>query len=377
MLQRSGRSAILAAAAVCLLVAAISAYGRYVVVDEARFADRAAVTLRSDEVRDEIAARTAKRVVAERPELEPDVAVVDEVVREELTGDPAFQAAFRGAAARLHRALFADADADASLFVAGSGAAVHRALEDRLPAAAHVPRLSDPSLMSIGAGGGEHALRELAPVGGDLALPAAVGFGLLGLVLLAGGVVLAGDRRSAVRGAALAVAAAGGLAAAGVTGARDIVLTRFDTGFGDAVVSQIWTAYLGDLRTWGLAVAAAGLVVAAAAGGPRPSLAVSPRTRSGLLARAAALLALAALAVTVPELLVHVGLVTLAAALVYVAAGDLLRALSGGRGDRRLEPELPEHDERVPVDRALEHGPVVVAGGDDRAVGLGPAPGRS
>jgi hypothetical protein len=363
-------------AAVCLLVAGISAYGRYAIVDQARFADRAATTLQSDEVRDEIAARTARRVVAERPVLEPDVAVVDDAVKEELTGDPAFQGAFRIAAAQLHQALFVDPGAEASLVVGGSGAALHRALADRMPDAAHVPRLDDPSLMSIGAGGSEHALRELAPVGRDLALPTAVGFGLLGLMLLAAGVILAGDRRSAVRGAALAVAAAGGLAAAGVIGARDIVLTRFDTGFGDTVVSQIWSAYLGDLRASGLAVAAAGLVIAAAVGGPRPSPALTPRTRPGLAARAAALLALAALAVTVPELLVHVGLVTVAALFVYVAVGDLVRALSGDRGERRLDAELPEHHERVPVDGPLQHGPVVVAGGDDRAVGLGPAPGR-
>jgi len=45
----------------------------------------------------------------------------------------------------------------------------------------------------------------------------------------------------------------------------------------------------------------------------------------GLLA--AGFLAVAVLAVALPELVLHIGLVTAAAALVYVAAGELLRVL--------------------------------------------------
>ena len=65
------------------------------------------------------------------------------------------------------------------------------------------------------------------------------------------------SRASATTGApsgraGLAVAAAGGLTAAGVTAAQDFVLDNFDTGFGDAVVSSIWDAYLADLRIWAL-----------------------------------------------------------------------------------------------------------------------------
>ena len=80
------------------------------------------------------------------------------------------------------------------------------------------------------------------------------------------------------------------MAAAGFTAGSTCCSTHFDTGFGDAVVRQIWNAYLGDLRMWSLAVAAAGLVVAAVAGGPRLSLDVCPRSRLGRLGRAAALL---------------------------------------------------------------------------------------
>jgi hypothetical protein len=338
-LTRMGRSTLLAAAAACLLIAGIGAYGHYAVLDEGHFADRATSTLGSDEVRKEIAARVGARVVAQRPEMATGEAAVEDAVATGVTYDLAFHAAFRTAAARMHHTIFSDPDAEASLVVAGSGAALRQELENRTPAvAADLPKFEDPSLMSIGANRREHTLRKLAPPAQRLALPLTIAFGIAGLVLLALGFARAGNRRGGTWGAGLAVAATGGLTAAGVTAARDIVLTRFDTSFGDAVVSQIWNAYLGDLRTWGLAVAAAGLVVAAAAGGPRPSPRLAfkaPTTRGGRLARAVGLVALAALAVEVPELLLHTALVTLAAAFVYVAAGDLLRVIAPPQGARR------------------------------------------
>jgi hypothetical protein len=338
-----GRSLVLAAAAACLLIAGTSAYGRYAVLDEGHFADRATSTLRSDEVRDEIAARLGRRVVADRPELAADEAAVEDAAANGVVDDLAFHAAFRTAAARMHHTLFHDADADASLTVTGSGEALRQALAMRVLAVAGLlPRFGDPPLMSVGANRREHTLRELAPPARRLALPLAIGFGSAGLVLLTLGFALAGDRRRGAWGAGLAVAAAGGLTAAGVTAARDIVLTHFDTSFGDAVVSQIWTAYLGDLRTWGLAAAAAGLVVAAAAGGPRPSPRIAfraPASRGARLGRATVLVVLAALAVTVPELLLHVALVALAAAFVYAATGDLLRVVAPPQGVvRRRRP---------------------------------------
>jgi hypothetical protein len=369
--------AILGLAALFLALAGIGAYGRHVVLDEPQFADRAAGALASDEIDEEIGARVAKEIVTDHPRLASGQVALEDAVADRVARDPAFRAEFRTATARLHRALFTDADADASLVLRGSGAAVRRGMADRLHVPlSDVPSFEDLTLLSIGGNRREHALRELAPRARDLALRLTIGFAIAGLGLLALGFARAPDRRSGAWSAGLAVAAAGGVVAAGLTAALDVVLTHFDTGFGDAVVRQIWNAYLGDLRMWSLGVAAAGLVVAAVAGGPRLSLDVRPRTRLGRLARAAALLGLAVAAIQVPELLLHVGLIALAGAFVYVAAGDLVRAVSGRRGDRRLEPELPEHHQRVPVDRALDHAPVVVAGGDDRPVGLGPAPGR-
>lgn len=335
--QRRGITAVLAAAAACLLVAAVGAYGRHAILDEGRFADRATSTLGSDEVREEIAARIGARVVADRPELAAGEAAVEDAVADGVASDLAFHAAFHSAAARLHRTLFSDPDAEATLTVAGSGEVLRQQLEERLPGV-DLPRIADPPLITIGSNRSEHGLRELAPTARDLALPLTIAFGIAGLALLGLGIAWAADRRRGVWGGGLTVAAAGGLIAAGVTAARDFVLDHFDTSYGDAVVSQIWDAFLGDLRTWSLAACAAGLVVAAAAGGPRlaPRAALrAPATAGGRLLRAAGLVALAALAVELPELVLHIGLVTLAAALVYVAARDLLRALAPPHGAAR------------------------------------------
>lgn len=333
MAQHRRTAAILALAAACLLAAGLGGYAQYAVLDEAEFAARATATLDSDEVREEIGLRVADRLAGERPELSAAEPVIMNAVAERVTSQPAFAAAFRHGAARLHRALFSDADAEASMTVTGSSALVRADLANRVPGGsrAALSRLRDVPLFTIGSGGAERALRRLAPAAAGATLPLTLALAVAGAALLAIAVVRERGRRRAVWGAGLAVAAAASLIAAGVTAAHDFVLDNFDTSFGDAVVTTVWDSYLAELRLWALAAGAAALVVAAAAGGPRPSpssILTVPASRAGRAVRAAGLLAVAALAVQFPELVLHTGLVALAAALVYVAAGDLLRALA-------------------------------------------------
>ena len=327
--QHRGIATILAAAAVCLLLAGVSAYGAYAVLDEFRFADRAASTLDSDEVREEVAARIAMRVVQAEPKFAGVEGPIEDAAGRLIVTDE-FRDAYWTASVRLHRILFADADAEAALRVPRSGADLRHELE-ALPGWRQLPDIRDPSIMAIPSSGHEGRLRELAPVADDLALPLAIVFGALGVALMALGIARAATRRRGIWAAGITVAMAGGLLAAVITGAKDLVLHTFDTDFGDAVVSQIWSAYVGDLRVCALAVGAGGLVVAAAAGGPRlsvRSLLATPASDSGRVVRALGLLAVAALAVALPEMVLHLGLVTLAAILVYVAAGELLRVLA-------------------------------------------------
>jgi hypothetical protein len=328
--QRRGSALILAAAAVCLLVAGIAAYGQYAILDEDAFADRAVSTLQSDEVRQEAAHRIAMRVVGQRPELMPREAAIEEDANTQIADNPDYAQGFRSAAARLHHVLFSDAHATAALQIRGSGFSLRMQLQT-VPGLRDAPAIDDPALLAVETGGREGLLRRLAPPARVAALPMAIAFLLAGLALLAFGVAQAPDRRRGIWTAGMTVAAAAGLVAAGVTGAADLVLSQFDTGFGDAVVRQVWDAYVGDLRAWALGIGAAALVIAAAAGGPRLSLRAAlrtPRSGTGRLLRAAGFLAAAGLAVALPDLVLHLALVSAAAALVYVAAGELLRVLA-------------------------------------------------
>ena len=329
--HRRGTLVVLALAAACLLAAGVAGYGAYAVLDRDAFADRAVHSLDSDEVREEAGIRIAGRLANEHEELSMLQPLIADAVSEEVADEPAFRSAFRDGAARLHEALFDDPAAEPSMTVAGSSALVRAELMRR---GAEIPRFEDMPLLSVGAGGNERALRRLAPRAADVAVPLALALALIGVGLLALAVSRERDHRRAVWAVGLTVAAAGGLTAAGVTAAQDFVLDHFDTGFGDAVVGAIWDAYLADLRGWALALGAGGLVVAAAAGGPRPSPATvlaAPASRRGRALRATALLGLAALAVQFPELVLHTALVAIAAGLVYVAAGDLLRVVAPPR----------------------------------------------
>jgi hypothetical protein len=336
--QRRGIALVLAAAAACLLVAAIGAYSLFAVLDEDAFADRATSTLHSDEVRQEIATRMATRIIEKEPRLTRAGEAINEAAAAEVENDPTFPTGFHTAALDLHSSLFSSDDADATLRVAGSGGAIQQRVE-QTQGWPPLPSIDDPPLLAVGTSGFEGALRTLAPPARAAALPLTIVSALAGLALLALGIARASTRRRGIWAAGITVAAAAGLLAAGVTGTCDVVLNQFDTGFGDAVVVQIWDAFLGDLRAWALAAAAGGLIVAAAAGGPRLSLRgllATPRWGGDRLVRAAGLLALAVLAVTLPHLVLDLGLVALAGGLVYVAAGELVRVLAPPDCPRRV-----------------------------------------
>ena len=179
-MARRGTAAILALAAVCLLAAGIGAYAQYAVLDEARFADRAVASLRSDEVREEVGARLGGRLAEERPELGVGRPLMESVAADVVAGDPAFQAGFRDAAVDLHRALFGDPDAEAMLLVKGSSAALRTELARRFEVP--VPRLRDVPLLTVADGGREGTLRRLAPPARDLAGPLTLASGLYLLI---------------------------------------------------------------------------------------------------------------------------------------------------------------------------------------------------
>jgi hypothetical protein len=274
-MARRGTIAMLVAGAACLLAAAVGAYAGYAILDERRFADRAVRALGSDDVRSEVSVRLVDRAIAGRRDLTAARATLQGAALAGVVRDREFTSAFRVAAARMHHAIFSDADGPAALVVPGSGAALRADLTQRLPVPdRRAPRFADPQLLEMRSSGLEGTLRAIAPPARALVGPLTAGLAVLALAFLVTGVARARDRRLALSAAALAVAAAGGVTAAGVTGAHEMVVGQFTGAYGDAVVTAIWDAFLADLRRWALLAAAAGLVVAAAVyawAGARPS----------------------------------------------------------------------------------------------------------
>ena len=264
--------------AACLLAASVGAYARYAILDEQAFADRAVSVLDSGEVQSEAARRLVDRTVSEHPELESWRARIEDSAATAVVRDDAFAPAFRAAATRMHRAIFSDAHAPAQLIVPGSGAALTQRVAD---SGRRAPRFADPELLAVRGWGFEGALRVLAPPARAVAVPLSAGLGVLALAFLVAGVARARDRRRALAGAALAVAAAGGVTAAGVTAGHEVLVGQFTSGFGDAVVTAIWDAFLADLRRWALIAGVVGLVVAGAIGLRRPAMARVPSTSLG------------------------------------------------------------------------------------------------
>jgi hypothetical protein len=323
-------AALLVGGALCLLAGGLALYGRHAVLDERGFADRATSTLGQDEVRQEIADRIADRLVTAHPELAAGRPVLDAAAGD-LVSTPEFAQEFRRGAADLHHDLFASSHAPALLVLPGAGGDLLRAVEYHSTSAARMVPSSDPDLLALGGGRLETALRESAPTARRLARlgPLALAAGVA-LLLLA--VLRAPTRRRGLRRAALAVAGVGGFTLAATAIARALLLATFDTSHGDAVVGTIWSAFLGDLRLWAFACGGVALVLAAAAEPGRPGAwrrllahVTHASSATGRLARAAAMLLVAVLLLTAPEVPVNLALVALAGLFVFSAAAEVAR----------------------------------------------------
>ncbi|HET6551525.1 MAG TPA: hypothetical protein VFG79_23865 [Solirubrobacter sp.] len=321
-------AALLAAAVVALVLGALALYGRSAVLDERAFADRATAALAQDEVRDEVAQRLANREIEAAPELAPQRPALEAAVAD-VVADRRFDGRFHAGATALHHGLFGAGDA--ALALPGTGAELHGAVAARAPHVARLLPAGDPELMRLDGGPLEAGLVHAAPWSRRLAGLAPLALAL-GLVLLVTSALRAPTRRRGARRAALGIALAGGAIVAATTIARAVVLSTFDTSHGDAVVGTIWDAFLGDLRLWGLAAGALGLIVAAAfepgaRGAWRGAIerALTPRGAAERLARAGALALLAVLLVWMPAVPLDLAAVSGAGLLVFSAAAEVVR----------------------------------------------------
>ena len=205
------------------------------------------------------------------------------------------------------------------------------AVAQHSPSAAEMLPPADPQLFRIGGGGLENTLRSAAPVGRDLSALAPWACSS-GVVLLVAAALRAPTLRLGLRRAALGLALAGGATVAATAIGRAIVLSTFDTSHGDAVVGTIWSAFLADLRLWGLLAGALGIVAAAifepgAPGAWRRAAGrvMAPRGSGARLARAGGLVVLAVLLLWMPEVPLDLALVTVAGLLVFSGAAEVVR----------------------------------------------------
>jgi hypothetical protein len=343
-----------------LVLGALALYGRHAVIDQQAFAARATEALQQDEVVDEVAARITGRELEGNPALATRRPVIEAAVGD-VVESRSFAGEFHAGALVLHDALFGDGGVatatDGSgkqlqvrvtaLGLPGAGRALHEAVAARSPATARDLPAADPVLFSLGGGRLETALVDAAPHARQLSRPAPLAI-VLGLVLLVWAAWRAPTLRLGLRRAALGIAIAGGVLVAATSIGRAVVLSTFDTSHGDAVVGTIWSAFLADLRLWGLGVGAVGLIAAAAfePGAPGAwrralTVAMSPSGSLPRLARAAGLVLLAVLLLWMPEVPLDLALVVAAGLLVFSGAAEVVRLAQRSPVRRRRWADQP------------------------------------
>jgi hypothetical protein len=320
----------------CLLVAELALYADRNVFDSERFADRATAALASDDVRALLAAQVTQALetavpdaIAVRPLVE---AVVDGAV-----GTGAFQGAFRGAAYDLHRSVFAKGASTVALTLADVGVLVIDALESLKPDLAdQIPDSLEAELVAF-SGGDVKALTDAARVASDVRWLALAG--LLGALLLAVlSVAAADDRREAVAKLGVVLAVVGVLVVAAFAIAAPLVAHSIGGDGSQAAARDVIEAFLGDLRTWSLAMAGSGVILAASAASLiRPfdlsdtatvvfqRLAATPASRWRRALRALGLIALGAIVIAEQEAVLELVALGVGLSLLYVGVAEILR----------------------------------------------------
>jgi hypothetical protein len=362
--------ALIIVAAVVLLVGGIAWYAREEIVDPNGFADHAVEALQNDEVRDvaanefvvNVIDRGSTDLVSARPILE---SVVATVVRTKP-----FERLFRSAAISANRLMFTREKESVAFDIADATKLVKPALKSVAPGVAReVPDDLDAQLLRLKDSSFHTQAVRVADDVDELGtiLP------IIGVLLLAGGIAAAPDRRRGITAAGIAVAAACatavGLLAIGEAQLLANVNGTETTDDGDArqAAEGIYDAYLNDLRMWSYAIGAGALLLAAAAAASVDPAAATARARARLEpilrpASPAARAARAGLAVLVgvwiilrPGVALEMAALLVAAFLVFFGTTELIALVSGPRRMRRSEARATR--------RRTSRRPLLVAGG--------------
>ncbi|MGH2961296.1 MAG: hypothetical protein ACRDL3_03745, partial [Solirubrobacterales bacterium] len=350
-----------------LFVGGITLYLREEVFDPESFAAHASESLGDDRVglavanpiTDQLIAKGPDQLINARPVLESGVQGVIE--------SRPFRDLFRDAAARAHRTLFSRDRDKLVLNLADTGAFVIDAVKSISPQIGkQIPKDIEPGLIqltrsdfAIGAVQFGESIRFLG-----LFLPA------LGILMLAGSIAVAVDRRGAMIRASAAVAIAAAVGFIALLVGHSLLLSRFDDDVLRDAVDAVWSSYLGGLQIWFLGVGIAAIAFAAAAStageadvaarGRRfaDRLLRVPETTAGRVLRAVVLLLVSVFVFLEPDLALNIVAVVAGALLFYYALTELLVLIAPAPQRGRPVPI----QERIRPRAAIVAGVVVVAG---------------
>lgn len=336
---------------VALLLAIVVGYTQYVLFDSEQFATRAAATLENEAVRDELSMLITDEVVIS---AEADLVAfrpLIEGVAGQIVGSSAFRSLFRSSIADVHRAVFSDDERTITLTVINLGIILRGALEKIAPEAAE----AIPANLSLLEEDPPEVLVGLAQLAEDTEYLVIILY-TIALIALVLGLVLARNRREAIRRGGIGIALGCGLLLVTYWVLHTRLVGMVDEPGLRAALGGVWVEYLQDLRDSLLITAGAAAVVAAAAAAllrpfalERPLTAawrwIVQRPQSTLLQvlRALALIAIGILIVADTDTALMLVALAVGITLIYLGTQEILRLLvkpveaaSDGAGRRRL-----------------------------------------
>jgi hypothetical protein len=345
---------------VVLFVGGVVLYAREEIFDADRFAVHASDALGDDRVDAAIANPLVDAVIRSGPDELINARPLLVSAADGVLASRPFRDAFRDAAARVHRQLFSRDRDELVLNIADAGAFVIDAVESISPQVAErIPKDVQPRLIeltksdfAIGTVRAGESVRFLG-----LVLPA------LGIVLLAGSIGVAPDRRRAVVTVAGAVAIAAAVGVILLVVGRSLVLGQFDDDVTRDAVDALWGNFLDGLRAWFLGVGVGAIVLAAAASTigavdvTAPARRVwsvvsrTPESVAWRAIRAIGLLVASIFVVLSPDLALRIVAVVLGAYGLFIAVSELLMLIA---------PPPAEAPERVRVPRRVNLRAAVV-----------------
>jgi hypothetical protein len=274
--RQAGARALAGAASLLLVLALVAGYARRAAFDSEQFSNRATAALRDDSVRALLAQRITDDVVLERQADLIAARPIIESVASGVVGSSAFTGLFRSAVRDVHRSVFERDRDTVTLAVADVGTLLGAALQQLRPSLAAEVEST---------GRAEVLRRDIGAVTGDLARVAdkvrllAVILLVLSILLAAGALAVAPDRRRTVVELGVGVAAGGVVLVVAYAVVRSLALDSLEAPQDRAAAGAVWDAFLGDLRTASLILAASGAVIAASAASLLKPFALGPPLR--------------------------------------------------------------------------------------------------